>query len=112
MVSGRLAQMTLAHAAALQRLDDQRPGVAWIDDVVDAEVGGGMQRAELLLEAAGYYGNPWQMAALDAGSNEPPVGPGFAKSAMPLYCRQRANTIEGGTEEIQKNVIAKQVLGL
>lgn len=68
--------------------------------------------SELLLEAAGYYGNPWQMAALDAGSNEPPVGPGFAKNAMPLYCRQRANTIEGGTEEIQKNVIAKQVLGL
>ena len=26
--------------------------------------------------------------------------------------RQRANTIEGGTEEIQKYVIAKQVLGL
>ena len=68
--------------------------------------------SELLLEAAGYYGNPWQMGALDAGSNEPPVGPGFAKGAMPLYCRQRANTIEGGTEEIQKNVIAKQVLGL
>jgi hypothetical protein len=31
---------------------------------------------------------------------------------MPLYCRQRANTIEGGTEDIKKNVIAKQVLGL
>jgi alkylation response protein AidB-like acyl-CoA dehydrogenase len=68
--------------------------------------------SELLVEAAGYYGAPWQMAALDAGSNEAPVGPSFAKGAMPLYCRQRANTIEGGTEEIQKNVIAKQVLAL
>lgn len=68
--------------------------------------------SELLLEAVGYHGVPWQMEALDAGSNQPPVGPSYAKNAMPLYCRQRANTIEGGSEEIQKNVIAKQVLGL
>ena len=68
--------------------------------------------SELLLEAVGYYGSPWQMEALEQGWNQPPVGPGYAKNAMPLYCRQRANTIEGGTEEIQKNVIAKQVLGL
>ncbi|MEQ1753826.1 MAG: acyl-CoA dehydrogenase family protein [Micropepsaceae bacterium] len=68
--------------------------------------------SELLLEAVGYHGVPWQMDALDAGSNQPPVGPSYAKNAMPLYCRQRANTIEGGSEEIQKNVISKQVLGL
>ena len=68
--------------------------------------------SELLLEAVGYYGTPWQMAALEAGSNQPPIGPTYAKTAMPLYCRQRANTIEGGSEEIQKNVISKQVLGL
>jgi alkylation response protein AidB-like acyl-CoA dehydrogenase len=68
--------------------------------------------SELLLEVAGHYANPWQVGALEAGSNEGFIGPGHAKGAMPLYCRQRANTIEGGTEEIQKNVIAKQVLGL
>lgn len=68
--------------------------------------------SELMLEAAGFYAHPWVMEALEAGSNQPPVGPGYAKNATPLYMRQRANTIEGGTEEIQKNVIAKQVLGL
>jgi len=68
--------------------------------------------SELLLEAVGYYATPWVMEALEPGSNEPPVGPNYAKNAMRLYARQRANTIEGGTEEIQKNVIAKQVLGL
>ncbi|MEQ1863856.1 MAG: acyl-CoA dehydrogenase family protein [Micropepsaceae bacterium] len=68
--------------------------------------------SELLLEAVGYYSSPWVMEALEPGWNQPPVGPGYAKNAMPLYARQRANTIEGGTEEIQKNVIAKQVLGL
>ena len=68
--------------------------------------------SELLLEAVGYYGTPWQLEAMEAGSNQPPIGPSYAKNAMPLYARQRANTIEGGSEEIQKNVIAKQVLGL
>ena len=68
--------------------------------------------SELLLEAVGYYSSPWVMEALESGWNQPPIGPGYAKNAMPLYARQRANTIEGGTEEIQKNVIAKQVLGL
>jgi alkylation response protein AidB-like acyl-CoA dehydrogenase len=68
--------------------------------------------SELFLEAVGYYGAPWVMAALEEGWNEKPIGPAYAKTAMPLYARQRANTIEGGTEEIQKNVIAKQVLGL
>lgn len=68
--------------------------------------------SELMAEAVGYYGNPWIPAALDATWNEPAIGPAYAKNALPLYLRQRANTIEGGTEEIQKNVIAKQVLGL
>jgi alkylation response protein AidB-like acyl-CoA dehydrogenase len=68
--------------------------------------------SELMLEAVGYYSSPWVMEQFDAGWNQPPIGPGYAKNAMPLYARQRANTIEGGTEEIQKNVIAKQVLGL
>lgn len=68
--------------------------------------------SELMLEAVGYYSSPWVLEQFDPGWNQPPIGPSYAKSAMPLYARQRANTIEGGTEEIQKNVIAKQVLGL
>jgi alkylation response protein AidB-like acyl-CoA dehydrogenase len=68
--------------------------------------------SELMLEAVGYYSSPWALEQFETGWNQPPIGPGYAKNAMPLYARQRANTIEGGTEEIQKNVIAKQVLGL
>lgn len=68
--------------------------------------------SELMLEAVGYYSSPWALEQLETGWNQPPIGPSYAKNAMPLYARQRANTIEGGTEEIQKNVIAKQVLGL
>lgn len=68
--------------------------------------------SELMLEAVGYYTSPWVLEQLEPGWNQAPIGPSYAKNAMPLYARQRANTIEGGTEEIQKNVIAKQVLGL
>lgn len=68
--------------------------------------------SEIIMEAVQYYGNPWIREALYPGWNHPPVGPDYAKNAVPLYMRQRANTIEGGSEEIQKNVISKQVLGL
>jgi len=68
--------------------------------------------SELYMEAVHYYGDVWEQKALYPGWNQPPIGPDYAKNAVPLYMRQRANTIEGGSEEIQKNVISKQVLGL
>jgi alkylation response protein AidB-like acyl-CoA dehydrogenase len=68
--------------------------------------------SEVAMEAVQHYGLPWVMEALYPGWNLPPIGPDYAKTATPHYMRQRANTIEGGSEEVQKNVIAKQVLGL
>jgi alkylation response protein AidB-like acyl-CoA dehydrogenase len=68
--------------------------------------------SELQMEAVQHYGMPWVMEAMYPGWNLPSIGPAYAKTATPHYMRQRANTIEGGSEEVQKNVIAKQVLGL
>ncbi|QFT76253.1 acyl-CoA dehydrogenase family protein [Erythrobacter sp. THAF29] len=41
-----------------------------------------------------------------------PVGSEFAQTAMGRYLNNRASTIFGGSDEVQKNIIAKTVLGL
>ena len=69
---------------------------------------------ELLLEVVGPYALPY--AAEDEGdehlSNEPPVGPDWAGPAAPTYFNWRKISIYGGSNEIQKNIIAKAILGL
>jgi alkylation response protein AidB-like acyl-CoA dehydrogenase len=41
-----------------------------------------------------------------------PVAPGFAGPVAPMYFNYRKVSIYGGSNEIQKNIIAKAVLGL
>ena len=67
---------------------------------------------ELLVEAVGYYAAPYQPALLRDGANEEPVGPGYAPALAPTYFNWRKASIYGGSNEIQKNIIAKAVLGL
>jgi len=60
------------------------------------------RRHELLVSIAGPQALGWQ-------------GPGFAAEELSLtrdWLRSRGNSIEGGTSEIQLNIIAKRVLGL
>ena len=68
--------------------------------------------SELALEAIGYYANPYIAEAREAGWNEAPVGPEHAVNIAPHYFNWRKASIYGGTNEIQKNIIAKMVLGL
>ena len=67
--------------------------------------------SELALEAIGYYANPYIAEAQEAGWNEPTVGPEYAATVAPHYFNWRKAAIYGGTNEIQKNIIAKMVLG-
>ena len=67
---------------------------------------------ELHLEAVGAYANPYIPDALRDGWNEEPVGPDYAASAAPRYFNWRKASIYGGTNEIQKGILAKFVLGL
>jgi alkylation response protein AidB-like acyl-CoA dehydrogenase len=68
--------------------------------------------SELLMQAMGYYAMPYMPEALEFGWNEDPVGPAEAAPLAPAYFNRRKTTIYGGTNEIQRNIIAKMVLGL
>jgi pimeloyl-CoA dehydrogenase large subunit len=68
---------------------------------------------ELLLEVVGPYALPDQVPHDDSERwNEPPVGPDWAGALAPQYFNNRKTTIYGGSNEIQKNIIAKAILGL
>jgi pimeloyl-CoA dehydrogenase large subunit len=68
---------------------------------------------ELLLEVVGPYAIPEQRAREDSDRwNEPPVGPEWAETLASNYFNMRKVSIYGGTNEIQKNIIAKAILGL
>jgi pimeloyl-CoA dehydrogenase large subunit len=64
---------------------------------------------ELVMDLAGPYALPY--ADVEEGSNEPPVGPAFAHEAAPMYFNYRKVSIYGGSNEIQRNIIAKAILG-
>lgn len=67
---------------------------------------------ELTLEAAGYYGMPYQPELIHGADTQATVGPLFAATAAARYLNRRAMSIFGGTTEIQKNIMAKAVLGM
>ena len=66
---------------------------------------------ELLIEAIGNYAHPFVPESMETGWNENPIGPEHAASIAPHYFNWRKASIYGGSNEIQKNIIAKAVLG-
>jgi alkylation response protein AidB-like acyl-CoA dehydrogenase len=64
--------------------------------------------ADLAMEAVGYYALPDD---LSLGDNEA-VGPDYARGLAGRYFNLRKASIYGGSNEIQRNIIAKAVLGL
>jgi alkylation response protein AidB-like acyl-CoA dehydrogenase len=66
---------------------------------------------ELAMEAVGQYAQPY-FRGFPADSNEFPIGPDYAHHTAPMYFNMRKTSIYGGSNEIQRNIIAKMVLGL
>lgn len=62
---------------------------------------------ELRMDVAGYYSQTQQ-----GGLSPQELGHDFADFAQKVYFRGRASSIYGGSDEVQKNVTAKHVLGL
>ncbi|MBV8118435.1 MAG: acyl-CoA dehydrogenase family protein [Alphaproteobacteria bacterium] len=67
---------------------------------------------ELAMDVGGPLAMPDWAQELEALSNEPELGPGWASEATKSYLFLRAASIYGGTNEIQKNILTKAVLGL
>ncbi|WP_029527845.1 acyl-CoA dehydrogenase family protein [Polaromonas glacialis] len=97
--------------------------------VIAAVAGGGVPGAEssmlkirgteirqeissLARRAMGPYALPFIEEALYEGYTEAPVGPDEAAGAAALYFNNRKLSIFGGSNEIQKNIISKMILGL
>ena len=72
----------------------------------------GQRISELAVEAIGSYAMPHQPEARTVGSNIAPVGPAEGIVVLPNYFNLRAASIAGGSNEVQKNIVAKLVLGL
>ncbi|MDB3976653.1 acyl-CoA dehydrogenase family protein [Gammaproteobacteria bacterium] len=66
--------------------------------------------SELTLDVIGYYGIPFQDTSF--GTNESAIGDETFRSIAGKYQNLRATTIYGGSNEIQRNIMAKAVLGL
>ncbi|MEZ5567163.1 MAG: acyl-CoA dehydrogenase family protein [Halioglobus sp.] len=62
---------------------------------------------ELRMDVAGYYSG-----TLQGDLTPQQLGHDYADSAQKLYFRGRASSIYGGSNEVQKNITAKFVLGL
>jgi len=66
---------------------------------------------ELLVESVGYYAQPYLPEVLE-GNEDCLVGPEYAPGLAPYYFNWRKASITGGTNEIQRNIIAKKILDL
>jgi len=72
----------------------------------------GQRLTELTLEAAGVYGPPNYRGFPKEGGNLAPIAEEWAYKAAPTYFNMRKTSIFGGSNEIQRNIMAKAVLGL
>jgi alkylation response protein AidB-like acyl-CoA dehydrogenase len=67
---------------------------------------------ELAMEAVGTYSIPFDNPSPEKGLNHEPIGPDYAHVTAPGYFNTRKVSIYAGSNEIQRNIMAKLVLGL
>lgn len=66
---------------------------------------------ELMMLAAGPYSVPWIKEAMEAGYQGDYVGAAYIAPLTATYFNMRKTTIYGGSNEVQRNIVAQTVLG-
>ena len=106
-------EMTQLRVVAAERDHGNKPNPA--SSILKIK-GSEIQQAttELALEMAGPFALAYHDAEHDIpeGANDLPDGFGWADTAAPEYFNYRKVSIYGGSNEIQRNIIAKAVLGV
>jgi acyl-CoA dehydrogenase len=64
------------------------------------------------IDVIGYDALYWEPMRPLYGLNEAPAIPENELTVLPQYLNRRAYTIFGGTSEVQRDIIAKSMLGL
>lgn len=70
------------------------------------------EATDLLRRALGPYALPFVPEQFDEGWNEEPIGPDYAAPLAVQYFNMRKISVYGGSNEIQRNIVAKTMLGL
>jgi acyl-CoA dehydrogenase len=84
-----------------------------VSSVLNAGSAETLQDAErFAVEVLGYHGLPYELARLEVGYDGPPLGPEDAMPILGTWLNNRMRTIAGGSSEVQRNIVAKAILGL
>jgi len=68
--------------------------------------------SELMMYAVGPYALPFERNSPEEGDLKGVAGPDYAAGLAATYCNYRKVSIYGGSNEIQRNIIAQMILGL
>jgi acyl-CoA dehydrogenase len=123
MIEGIFAQRLAGLAAAAQAVEftEQRViaemsatgRIGPASSMLKARAGTLVQEiSEVAVEIIGNYAVPHQPAAREWGSNIEPIGRPDELTVVGHYLDFRARSIAGGSNEIQRNIMAKLVLGM
>ena len=102
-------EMLVLRVLSAEKLGKNTLDIAGLLKIKGSEI---QQRySELMMLAAGPYAVPFIVEAMDAGWQGEYVGAAYLAPLASTYFNLRKTTIYGGSNEVQRNIVAQTVLG-